>query len=71
MTAKRTHSRNGQMRKPHIKAVSFSTVTFFDSKQDRQVILLYSLGEDGIVREFANGKWVGFPIQTDIPAPTL
>jgi hypothetical protein len=71
MTTKRTHSRNGQVHKPYIKAQSFSTVTFFDSKQDRQVILLYSLGEDGIVREFANGKWVGFPIQTDIPAPTL
>jgi hypothetical protein len=44
-------------------------VHFFDKKQintdgsvGREIILIYTLGEDGVVREFANGKWVAFPI---------
>ena len=45
-----------------IKALSYSTVSFFDTEQKRQVIVLYSLGEDGIVREYAGGKWNPFPI---------
>jgi hypothetical protein len=48
---------------PQIKAKSFQAVTFFDDLQKRQVIVLYSLGEDGLVREYTNGKWTPFPIQ--------
>jgi hypothetical protein len=44
-------------------------VNFFDKKQlntdgstGREIILIYALGEDGVVREFANGQWTAFPI---------
>lgn len=54
---------------PVIKAVQLEVVHFFDKKQvngdgtiGREIILLYSLGEDGVVREFSNGVWVAFPI---------
>lgn len=50
---------------PIIKATSFQAVTFFDAEQKRQVIILYSLGQDGIVREFNNGVWKPFPILKD------
>jgi hypothetical protein len=49
-----------------IKAKEFSTVTFFDEAQKRQVVILYSLGEDGIVREYSNGKWTAFPITEEV-----
>lgn len=45
-----------------IKAVSFQAVTFFDELTKRQVIVLYALGEDGIVREFNNNRWNAYPI---------
>jgi hypothetical protein len=45
-----------------IKAVSFQAVTFFDELQKRQVIVLYALGEDGIVREYNNNQWNPYPI---------
>lgn len=57
---------NGQEESPapssYIRAQRFETVHFYDAKAKRQIIILYALGEDGIVREFTNGKWVGFPI---------
>jgi hypothetical protein len=46
----------------YVRAVDFKLVDFFDKEAKRQIILIYTLGEDGIVREFANGKWVPFPI---------
>jgi hypothetical protein len=49
-----------------IKAKEFSTVTFFDEAQKRQVVILYSLAEDGIVREYSNGKWTAFPITEEV-----
>lgn len=48
--------------KPVIKVKAFETVSFYDDTQKRQVIVLYTLGEDGILREFTGGKWNAFPI---------
>ena len=45
-----------------IRVESFQAVSFFDPEHKRQVIVLYSLGADGIVREYSNGKWTPFPI---------
>lgn len=54
---------SGGVAKPvFIKATQFQPVTFFDELQKRQVIVLYTLGEDGIVREFSGDKWRPFPI---------
>lgn len=54
----------------YIKTVSFQAVHFFDKramgadgKPGREIIILYSLGEDGVIREFVNGKWTPFPIE--------
>ncbi len=55
---------------PHtIKATDFKVVHFYDKKAIRpdgetgtEIVLLYSLGEDGVIREFSNGKWTPFPI---------
>jgi hypothetical protein len=46
-----------------VKITQFEVVSFFDSKLEKQIIILYGLGEDGIVREFTGGKWTGFPVQ--------
>lgn len=54
----------------YIKAIAFQAVNFFDKravttdgKMGREIIIIYSLGEDGIIREFAGGKWIAFPIK--------
>jgi hypothetical protein len=44
------------------KAQAFQVITFFDAKLDKQIIILYALGADGVVREFNGGKWNPFPI---------
>jgi hypothetical protein len=46
-----------------IKAKSFQVVQFTDT-QKRDIILLYALGEDGIVYEFSGG-WLPLPIRRD------
>lgn len=60
--------RNGKSAGSLIRAEQFSPITFYDSETKRQIIILYSLGEDGVIREFANGKWTPFPI-LDEPVP--
>jgi hypothetical protein len=56
-------NRDGVKVKPElIEAVHFQAVTFYDEGQKRQVIVLYSLGADGIIREFIGGKWNPYPI---------
>jgi hypothetical protein len=47
----------------YVKITQFEVVSFFDAKLEKQIIILYALGEDGIVREFAGKKWTGFPVQ--------
>jgi hypothetical protein len=64
------------MTTPHISVTQFEVIHFKDSdpvtKQPRMVILLYALGEDGILYEY-NGGWYPLPIQPDnfreIPPP--
>ena len=46
-----------------IPVTSFQAVSFYDEAQKRQIIVLYALGADGIVREFNGGKWQPFPIK--------
>jgi hypothetical protein len=50
-------------------AVDFKVIHFYDKRcphpegeVGREIILLYALGEDGIVREYVNGAWVPLPI---------
>jgi hypothetical protein len=50
---------------PFIKTAAFQAVTFFDGDLRRQVIVLYSLGQDGIIREFTNNKWTPYPIPAE------
>ena len=61
---------NGKSAGSLIRAQQFSPVTFYDSESKRQIIILYSLGEDGVIREFTNGKWTPFPI-FDERAPSV
>jgi hypothetical protein len=50
----------------YVRATQFQAINFFDPAQQRQVVLLYALGEDGIVREFrgTEKEWLPFPIKT-------
>jgi hypothetical protein len=57
-TARKVARSNGAQ----IKATSFQTVTFFDEKQQKQIVLLYTLGSDGIVREYQGDHWHPYPI---------
>jgi hypothetical protein len=47
----------------YIAVTDFKTVSFFDEKTGRQVVLLYALGSDGIVREFTGTEWKPFPVK--------
>jgi hypothetical protein len=51
-----------------IKATSFQIIQFVDKtgKDQKVVIIPYALGEDGILYEYTNGTWRGYPI--NIPA---
>jgi hypothetical protein len=48
--------------KEYLKVCQFQAIHFHDTKLDRQVIILYALTVDGVIREFTNGVWKGFPI---------
>jgi hypothetical protein len=50
-----------------IKIVSFQVVRLIND--DRPVILIYALGENGMLYEMSGGRWVALPIGDD--APTL
>lgn len=45
-----------------VRAMAFSPVSFYDARLKRQVVLLYALGGDGIIREWNGSNWVAFPI---------
>lgn len=47
---------------PLIRTKSFQCVSFYDAKLERQIIVLYCLGEDGVLREYVNGKWHPYPV---------
>jgi hypothetical protein len=48
-----------------VPATSFQAITFYDAKQERQVIVLYALGSDGIVREYNGQAWRQYPIEKE------
>lgn len=52
------------------KVLNFSVVNFEDTVIDgkgnesrRQIILLYALGQDGVIYEMSGGKWLALPIE--------
>ena len=61
---KRTSLPQNSTNDTHIAVTQFQAVTFFDKKLERQIIILYALGEDGIVREFTNGVWNPYPVKS-------
>jgi hypothetical protein len=54
-----------------IKVAEFQVVSFFDPKskpEPSQIIVLYALGSDGVLRELgAGGKWRSFPVYETYP----
>lgn len=72
MTKRNGSPRPGELTPPRplpVKATDFQVISFHDplavrqdGKRGAEVILIYALGEDGVVREFANGRWTSFPI---------
>ena len=42
---------------------AFQAVSFYDAETKRQLIILYCLGEDGILREYVGGKWNEYPVE--------
>jgi hypothetical protein len=51
--------------KEYLKVCQFQTIHFYDKTAEREVILLYALTVDGIIREFNGGRWTGLPVLTD------
>jgi hypothetical protein len=52
-----------------VKVVQFELVSFFDQSQKpepRQVVIIYALGSDGVVREFSGSEWRAFPIYDSV-----
>jgi hypothetical protein len=49
-----------------VRVLQFQAVTFYDTAQQRQIIVLYSLGEDGIIREYGGNAWKPYPITKDL-----
>lgn len=53
-----------------VRFTSFQVIHFKDKvKQndngkvvDREILILYGLGDDGIIYEFSNGKWMALPV---------
>lgn len=54
-----------------IKVKQFQVLHFRDTvkengkSNEREVLVLYGLGEDGIIYEFQRGKWLPIPITKD------
>jgi hypothetical protein len=47
----------------YVKVKNFQVINFLDKKIGREAILIYALGEDGIMYEFGGGQWTGYPIR--------
>jgi hypothetical protein len=54
---------NGEDAGEFVPATSFQAITWFDAKEGKQLIMLYALGEDGVVYEFSNQQWRPYPIK--------
>lgn len=55
-----------------VKVESYNVIHFEDifldekgKKQQRAIILIYALGEDGIIYEMSAGKWLPLPIDEE------
>jgi hypothetical protein len=48
--------------KKQIKVTDFQVVTH-QNLNGYENVLIYALGEDGVVREYADGRWTPFPIR--------
>jgi hypothetical protein len=69
---------NGILAMPEVKVKSFQVITWSEATLDqagmRQIIIMYALGEDGVLYEYANGGWLGLPIDKEHmrePPPAL
>jgi len=60
-TDRRPPLKNGE-HGDYIPVIAFQAVHFHDKKEGREVILLYALDENGIIREFNGTSWKSFPI---------
>lgn len=60
-------SNGGKTKEVTIKATNFQVIHFIDETVDkpRPIIIMYALGEDGIVYEFTGGKWRAYPINQE------
>jgi hypothetical protein len=47
----------------HTKVKAFQVIHFMD--EGKPIIILYALGEDGIMYECTGGKWMPLPIKED------
>lgn len=53
-----------------VRFTSFQVVHFKDKVKsndngkisDREILILYGLGDDGVIYEFSNGKWMALPV---------
>jgi len=48
-----------------IKIVNFEVLRL--TTPERPIILIYALGEDGILYEMSGGRWISFPIGDHVP----
>ena len=62
MTLKRKLNSKPKATKPTIRAEAFQVVTFHDEVLKRQVLMLYALGSDGVIREMRGTEWHPYPI---------
>lgn len=49
------------------KIVHFEIVNLIESETKRPVVLIYALGEDGILYEMSGGRWVSLALGANIP----
>jgi hypothetical protein len=52
----------------YVKIQNFQVIHFLDKNQkpNREVILIYALGENGIMYEFAGASWTAYPIKSHV-----
>lgn len=63
-TTKRIEIDNSTVKVQHFEMVHFRDKVKGENgkAQDREVLILYALGENGIIYEYTGGKWLGLPI---------
>lgn len=46
---------------PVVKVVDFQVLAFSPPGRG-EVVVIFALGEDGVIRELAGGRWIPYPI---------